>query len=272
MSIEQLVILAIVQGLTEFLPVSSSGHLNLIHLLSGWPDQGIVIDAAVHVGSLLAVIIYFWRDIADLLQGLGAHMAGRTNPAGRLALNLIIATVPLILVGAVLFETGLISQLRTAKIIAWANIFFAVVLLLADRIGLTARDMMSTKLSDAVLIGLAQVFALIPGTSRAGVTISMARALGYRRTEAAKFSMLLSIPSIAAVGMAAAIELYGKGELTLQGDAVLVAGLSFGTAFFSIWFMMALLKRMSLMPFVIYRVVLGGLLLAWVYGLFSVPA
>lgn len=272
MPIEQLIILAIVQGLTEFLPVSSSGHLNLLHLLTNWSDQGVLLDAAVHVGSLFAVLIYFWRDIWGLITGFFLLITGTPNAHGKLAIYLVIATIPLLIIGAVLLKTGLIADLRTAKIIAWANIIFAFVLLAADKAGNLTKSLHSSTLSDAVLIGLAQVVALIPGASRAGVTITMARALGFKRTEAARFSMLLSIPAILAVGGAAGLELHDKGQLTLDGDAVLVAGLSFITAFISIWFMMALLKRMSLMPFVIYRIVLGVALLAWVYGAFGTQA
>lgn len=272
MPIEQLIILAIVQGLTEFLPISSSGHLNLLHLLTNWSDQGVLIDAAVHVGSLLAVLIYFWREIFGLFAGFFRLITGTPNAHGKLAIYLVIATIPLLIFGAFLLKTGLIADLRTAKIIAWANIIFAFVLLAADKAGGLTKSLSSTKLSDALLIGLAQVAALIPGASRAGVTITMARALGFERTEAAKFSMLLSIPAILAVGGAAGLELHEKGQLTLDGDAVMVAGLSFIAAFISIWFMMALLRRMSLMPFVIYRIVLGLVLLAWVYGFVGASA
>lgn len=266
MPIEQLIILAIVQGLSEFLPISSSGHLNLLHALTDWADQGVLIDAAVHVGSLFAVFAYFWRDILKLIRGFYLHITGEPNQQGRLALYLALATVPLLIVGGYLLKTGLIADLRTAKIIAWANIIFALVLFLADRQPKMSRDLSSTKLSDALLIGLAQVAALIPGASRAGVTISMARALGFDRRDAARFSMLLSIPAISGVGMAAAFELHGQGELTLGGDAAISAVLSFLAAFASIWFMMTLLKRMSLTPFVIYRIVLGAALLGWIYS------
>jgi len=142
---------------------------------------------------------------------------------------------------------------------------FAIVMAVADRMGPLTRNMSSTTLRDAILIGVAQAIALIPGASRSGVTISMARYLGFTRTEAARVSMLLSIPTILGLGAATAYELYGTGNLALQNDALLAAALSFVSAFASIWFMMALLRKMTLMPFVAYRLILGSVLLGWIY-------
>jgi undecaprenyl-diphosphatase len=265
LSLEQIFILAIIQGLTEFLPISSTAHLNLLHLLTRWPDQGVLIDAAVHVGSLFAVLVYFRRDVGRLATGSFGLVTGRDNHDGRLAVYLIFATIPLIIFAGLLVLTGLIEFLRTLKIIAWANILFALLLWFADRWGALLRRLPEAGFLDAMMVGLAQAFALVPGASRAGVTISMARALGFERTEAAKFSMLMSIPAIFAVGAGATMELQAQGKLSLTGDAVVAASLSFCAAFLSIWFMMALLKRMSLLPFILYRLILGTALLAWIY-------
>jgi len=263
--LEQLIALAIIQGLTEFLPISSSGHLNLLQLLTQWQDQGPLMDVAVHVGSLFAVLLYFWRDVIGLINGLFDLVRGRMSQQARFLLYLIVATIPVFFFGFILLKTGFIYQLRTLAVIAWANMIFAIVMLWADRVGSTERDMSSTTLRDGLLIGAIQAIALIPGASRSGVTISMARLLGFNRLDSARLSMLLSIPTILGLGIATAYELYGTGNLALQNDALVAAGLSFLSAFVSIWFLMALLQRMTLLPFVIYRIVLGTALLAYIY-------
>ncbi len=265
MPLEQLIVLALIQGLTEFLPISSSGHLNLVHLLTQWQDQGPLMDVSIHVGSLFAVVLYFWRDVLALLNGFFDLCRGRLSDRSRFLLYLAIATIPVFVFGFILLKTGLIEKLRTLPVIAWTNMIFAVLMLVADRIGATKRKMSSTTLRDVLLIGASQALALVPGASRSGVTISMARYLGFMRTDAARLSMLLSIPTILGLGIATAYELYGTGDFALQNDAITAAGLSFVSAFLSIWFMMALLRRMTLMPFVAYRVILGSALLAWIY-------
>jgi undecaprenyl-diphosphatase len=268
---DQLVILAIVQGLTEFLPVSSSGHLNLVHLLTDWEDQGPLIDVSVHVGSLLAVLIYFWRDVVMLLRGAWHAARGRFTPEAKILALLIVSSMPIFAIGFVVLKLGLLESMRTLEVIAWANLAFAFALLFGDRIGMTVRRVEHMSLFDAIAVGLAQVISVVPGASRAGVTITMARLLGYERREAARFSMLLSIPTIVGLGLATAYELHGSGDLVLQADAAIGAIMAAGAALLSIWAMMALLKRTSLLPFVIYRVVLGGLLLGLIYDWWSLP-
>ncbi len=265
MPLEQLIALAIIQGLTEFLPISSSGHLNLLHLLTQWQDQGPLMDVSVHVGSLFAVLLYFWRDVSGLGCGFFDLCRGRLSHQGRFLLYLIVATIPVFIFGLILLKTGWIENLRTLVVIAWTNIIFAIILGLSDRMGATTRDMSSLTLRDGILIGAIQAFALIPGASRSGVTISMARFLGFNRVDAARVSMLLSIPTLLGLGVATGFELYGSGDLGLQKDAVIAAALSFVSAFLSIWFMMALLKRMTLMPFVAYRLIGGTALLVYIY-------
>jgi len=263
--LEQLIALAIIQGLTEFLPISSSGHLNLLHLLTQWEDQGALMDVAVHVGSLFAVLLYFWRDVRGLGCGFFDLCRGHLSHQGRFLLYLIVATIPVFIFGLILLKTGWIENLRTLAVIAWTNIIFAIILGLSDRMGATTRDMSSLTLRDGIFIGAIQAFSLIPGASRSGVTISMARFLGFNRVDAARVSMLLSIPTLLGLGVATGFELYGSGDLGLQKDAVIAAALSFVSAFVSIWFMMALLKKMTLMPFVAYRLIGGTALLVWIY-------
>ncbi|MHA1522956.1 MAG: undecaprenyl-diphosphate phosphatase [Alphaproteobacteria bacterium] len=272
MPIDQLVALAVVQGLTEFLPISSSGHLNLVHLLTRWQDQGPFMDIAVHIGSLVAVMAYFWREMLKLLAGFGNLLRGRVTPDGRLLLLLVLASLPVFAVGFVLLTTGMINDLRTLKIIAWANMVFAFVLWGADKAGMTIRRLEHTSITDALVVGVAQVLSLIPGASRAGVTMSAARLLGFERVEAARFSMLLSIPTILGAGTALALKIMESGSFELREGAFLAAGLAAITALLAISFMMALLKRTDMFVFVAYRIVLGVVLLALAYGLIGLPA
>ena len=262
MPAEQLLVLAIVQGLTEFLPVSSSGHLVLVSELYGY-DQGIAIDVAVHVGSLVAVVAYFRRDVAFLLAGLGDVFANRRSEARRVFLLLAFASIPLIVVGFILSRSGRADTLRTAEIIAWTTILFAGVLWLADRYGSQRRSFSEVRLIDAVLVGFAQCLALVPGVSRSGITMSAARALGFSRTQAARFALLLSIPAILASAGGIALDLEGGAGSLFSSDALVAAALSAITAFGSIWIMMALLKRVGMTPFVLYRLALGAVLL-WI--------
>lgn len=272
MPIEQLIALAIIQGITEFLPISSSGHLAMVPLLTDWDDQGPQIDVAIHVGSLVAVIAYFWRDMLMLLGGLGNLLRGRLTAEARLLLMLIAASLPVLGVGYWLESSGYYDGLRTLVVIAWANLGFAVLLWIADSMGLTIRRTEHTSWFDAILIGLAQICALVPGASRSGVTMTMARFLGYERPDAARVSMLLSIPTIMAIGGATAYRLYDTGDLALQEGALMAAGLACITALISIWVMMAILRRATMFIFVAYRVALGLALLGIVYGFIPLGA
>jgi len=264
---EQLLILAIVQGLTEFLPVSSSGHLELVHILTDYPDQGLVIDVAVHVGSLLAVLVYFHRDVRVLLRGFFDIFRGRPSEARRIFLLLALASVPLIVVGFLLVRSGWWDSVRgSLSVIAWMTILFAGVLWLADRYGAQRLVVRDIGIVDAVLVGLAQCLALIPGVSRSGITMSASRALGFRRTEAARFALLLSIPAILASGGGILLDIEGSAASLFSSDALIAAGLSAVAAFFAIAFMMALLRRVGMTPFVIYRLVLGAVLLWYAYS------
>jgi undecaprenyl-diphosphatase len=265
MSIEQLIVLALVQGITEFLPVSSSGHLNLIGELTSWSDQGILIDIAVHMGTLIAVIAYFRREVWQMIVGFFLLLRGRVTPDGRLALFLIIATLPAVIAGFFVLRSGMVSALRGAEIVAWANLFFALVLYATDKIGMTVKRLEHMETGGALAIGIAQVFSLIPGASRAGVTMSMARFLGYERKDAARFSMLLSIPTIIGAAAASIYEVVALGDVALGYDMALAAGLAAIAAFATIAAFMRLLEHMTLTPFVIYRLLLGAVLLGWIY-------
>ena len=265
MELLQIIVISIVQGITEFLPISSSGHLVLAPVVAGWPDQGLLIDVAVHVGTLGAVIAYLWRDVWSLLRGLVRIGRGTRDPDVRLLWFLVVATIPVVIAGFLLHLWGG-DGLRSAAVIGWATLLFGIVLYFADRFGPNLRNMVDMKLGIAFTIGLAQVLALVPGTSRAGITIIAARMFGYERREAARFSMLLSIPTIIAAGALATLDLIESGDASLQADALLAAALSFATAFVAIVAMMGWLRRASFTPFVVYRILLGGGLLIWVYA------
>ncbi len=265
MALHHILVLAIIQGLTEFLPISSSGHLVVTGKVLGWPDQGLGIDIAVHVGSLFAVLLYFWRDVWQILAGLGRILTGRGGPAARLVANLAIATVPIVIAG--FFGKPYVeSYFRDVELIAWATIGFGLLLWISDWIGMTIRRIEHIGWATALSIGVMQILALIPGASRAGVTMTAGRVMGMERSEAARFSMLLSIPTIIGAGGLAGWDVYQAGDMRLGADMALAAGLSFATAFIAIALMMAWLKRSGFAPFVLYRFVLGGALLWWVYS------
>lgn len=265
MTLTQLAVIALIQGITEFLPVSSSGHLVLIPSVTGWQDQGLMIDIAVHMGTLGAVTVYLWRDIALMLRGLWKPGQVRRNPGLRLIGQLVVATVPIVIVGGVvLAEAG--DTLRSVEVVGWATLAFGVLLYLSDRFTVTINRLEHMTWGRALLIGLAQVFALIPGASRAGVTITAARWLGFERTDAARFSMLMSIPTILAAGAAASWKLAGTGTPQVWGAALVAAALAFASAFVAIFLMMSWLRRAGFMPFFWYRMALGAGILWWVYG------
>lgn len=260
MPIEQIVVLAVIQGITEFLPISSSGHLILVPILTGWADQGILTDVMVHIGSLVAVIVYFWRDLLRLAVGTFGLFNGRVSDDGRLALYIAAGTVPAVLFGAFVKYTGLINAVRGAEIVAWNAIVFASLMYAADRWGAMRRTVENMRLGPAFLIGIAQAISLIPGVSRSGITMTAARALGFTRPEAARFSFLLGVPAIAGAGVLVVGEALENGA-RISPDAVWTGVLTFFTALAAIAFLMAVLRRYSLTAFVVYRLVLGATLL-----------
>ena len=267
----QSIVLAAVQGITEFLPVSSSGHLILVPKLTGWPDQGLAIDVAVHVGTLAAVMLYFWRDIGGIAGAVlraGGQMANQ-RPLDQeisLLIKLIIATLPVVVAGYWVNEPINEDLLRSVKIIGWTTLGFGLFLWLADKSNMTIRRLEHITYGGALVIGLFQILALLPGTSRAGITMTAARFLGVECQDAARFSLLLSIPVIIAAGSLKGWELFRSGNQALIDDALTVGGLAFLFALVAIAFLMFWLKRASFTPFVVYRVILGAALLYYAYG------
>lgn len=266
MSLLHIIIVALIQGLTEFLPVSSSAHLILLPNLTGLEDQGQAIDISVHVGTLFAVILYFWADVKVAASGVPRLIQGRIDTQGAwLALCLAIATVPVLIFGLVLKLTGFDAYLRSTALIGWTMLIFGIVLYWADQKGQTEKEAARWSLKDALIMGLWQAIALIPGTSRSGATISGARLLGYKREDAAKLAMLMSIPTIIASGLILSVEVAATANWQLAKDGILAATLSFIAALFALTLMMRLLKSVSFTPYVVYRVLLGIVLLAIAY-------
>jgi len=264
MPLLQLVLIAVIQGITEFLPISSSGHLILLPALSGYEDQGQAIDVAVHVGTLFAVILYFWQDAKQVFLGVPQLLIGRLNtPEARLALLLAIASVPVIAFGLILKTTGLDDELRSIAVIGWAMLIFGLFLYWSDQVGESQKTDKDWSFQDAMIIGIWQAIALIPGTSRSGITITGARFLGYGRHDAAKLAMLMSIPTILASGAYLAGESLAEADATVWRDGAIAALFAFFAALASLAVMMRLLRRVSFTPYVIYRVVLG-LVLLWI--------
>lgn len=262
MTLFYLLLVALIQGVTEFLPISSSGHLILLPSLSGQADQGQVIDVAAHVGTLAAVILYFWPDVRLALGGTMRLLRGKIDTRGAfLALCLLVATIPVILFGLVLKVTGLADEMRNITVIGWTMLIFGIVLYWADQKGDTSRNAEGWTLKHAITMGLWQCIALIPGTSRSGITITAARLLGYNRSDAARLSMLMSIPTILA--SAALLSLDVIGTPGVLGDIAIVAAMSFAAALAALFLMMKLLQSVSYTPYVIYRVIFGVVLL-WI--------
>ena len=264
MSLFHLFILAVIQGLTEFLPVSSSGHLILLPSLTGAADQGLAIDVAVHVGTLFAVVMYFWADVRTALIGCTRLIRGRVDTDGaRLALYLAVATIPVVIAGLIFKIIGLNDLLRSASVIGWTMLIFGIVLYWADRTGPHTKTDSDWSMKDAIIMGLAQVLALVPGTSRSGITITAARKLGYAREDGAKLAMLMSIPTIIASGVLLSADVVDQANWGLARDAGIAAAFAFIAAMISLVLMMRLLHSISFTPYVIYRVILGIGLILW---------
>jgi len=257
----QIIILAIVQGLTEFLPISSSGHLVLVPRFLEWTDQGLAFDVAVHFGSLIAVCIFFRKDIASLLSG-GAQVLGGNvkTPESRMVLAIALGTVPAAICG-LMFASWIEQNLRDPAVIVYTLAVYGILMGLADRFGCRERNISGVGYKDAFIIGCAQALALVPGTSRSGVTITAARMLGFERQDAARFSFLLSAPVILLAAAYKFLELITSGATVAWGQLALGAAVACVVAYISIDFFMRVITRVGLAPFAIYRLILAAVIL-----------
>ncbi|MDB4222440.1 undecaprenyl-diphosphate phosphatase [Granulosicoccus sp.] len=264
MELTHIIWLALVQGLTEFLPVSSSAHLILVPSLLGWPDQGLAFDVAVHLGTLVAVVAYFRRDIVTLFLAWLKSITQRImTPEARLAWGVILGTIPAGLVGLA-FKDVIEVHLRSPLVIAVTTVVFGLLLWLADHRSKLKRDEYSLGWQDFLVIGGAQALALIPGTSRSGITITAALLLGLTREAAARYSFLLSIPIIVLSGLSVTKDLVESAAPVEWMTLVLGSGIAAVSAFFCIHFFLAFINKIGMTPFVIYRLLLGALLL-WMF-------
>jgi undecaprenyl-diphosphatase len=262
MSFIQVVVLAVVQGITEFLPISSSGHLMLGSWLFDWPDQGIVFDTAVHVGTLAAVLVYFRHEWIQLLTGFASNQVVEIDESGgairarRLALLIVVATVPLV-IGGLLMKDSIEVNFRSPEAVGWLLIGTAATLLIGEYAGSRARNLPTIKMADAVIIGIVQILAVLPGISRSGITMVAGLAVGMTRDAAARFSLLLATPAIAGAGLLVALDAINDNDGVDWAAAALGAVTSAITAYFVIDGLMKLLRNGSFRPFIAYCVVVG---------------
>lgn len=264
MILTHIIVLALLQGLTEFLPISSSAHLILVPVITGWPDQGLAFDVAVHVGTLSAVMIYFRRDVVTLTRdGLASMLQRKQVGDSRLAWAVLIGTIPGGLAG-ILAHDLIAGEMRTALVIAGTTIGFGVLLGLSDWLGAHQRDERSLGLRDVLIIGLAQALSLVPGTSRSGITMTAGLLLGLTRQAAARFSFLLSIPIILASGLLESYKL-ATAEVAVDWNTLLLGVLISGaSALLCIHLFLKWLDKIGMWPFVVYRIVLGVFLLIYI--------
>lgn len=249
--------MSIVQGLTEFLPVSSQAHLILLAQLTAWQDHGQVLEVAAHGGSLLAIVLYFYKEVLSMLRGVGHSMVARRSEDSELLWKVVLASIPVMAVGLAVKLGGWAETLRTTQVIAIATIFFGLMLLVADRRP-TNRTIKQLGLGGAFAVGVFQCFALIPGASRSGVAMTMGRFLGLSAGEAARFSMLLSMPAILG---AVTLTVADQPDILLSPNLITIAALSFVASLAAVTLMLKWLERAGFGVFVCYRLILGAVLL-----------
>ncbi len=266
MSFTQIFVLSFIQGVTEFLPVSSSGHLAILAPLTGWKDQGLFTDVLLHVGTLGAIFTYFWKDIISLFKGV-FHLFNRKETHERkLLMALVIGTIPAVIVGLLIQSLGLKN--RDVTLIAINLVIFGLLLGLADRAGSHHLRRSDMTLVRALMVGFGQAAALFPGVSRSGGCLTMLRLMGFDRETGTRFTFLLAIPAIIAAATLTGYNAYKDGsQFDLFSETnLLLVGLSFIFGLLAIWGMLRIVRRRCLTPFVVYRLVLGTCLYLWAKG------
>ena len=249
----EILILSLVQGITEFLPISSSSHLILFSKFIDFRNQGLSIDVSLHIGSFIAVLTYFYKDISNFIENR------------ELFLKIIISSIPVILVGYILVQTNFIDELRNIKIIAWMTVIFGILLYISDKFKLEKEIKTSFNLKVAIIIGCFQAISLIPGVSRSGITITAARLLNFKRFDSAKISFLLSIPTLAAVSIYGLNNVITTEDLNFSIINLSSIFLSFLFSFFTIKFFIKYIQKFNLNLIVAYRIMLGLILLYVAY-------
>jgi len=249
----EILILSAIQGISEFLPVSSAAHLVLVSKYYVFTNQSLLIDICLHLGSLIAIIFYFRNDILNFIKNRD------------FLIKILIGTIPIIPVGYIMFQTGLINQLRNLEVIGWMSLIFGILLYVGDRSKITKKIDTQFTNKSAIIIGLFQVFALIPGVSRAGITITSGRLLGFNRFDSAKISFFLSIPTLAAASLLGIYNIYKEGSAELNFLAIIAVTFSFIFSYFTIALFLNFIKKFSLNIFIIYRIILSLFILGIVY-------
>tara|TARA_Y100000591_G_C21791503_1_gene676812 strand:+ start:363 stop:1121 length:759 start_codon:yes stop_codon:yes gene_type:complete len=249
----EIFILSIIQGITEFLPISSSSHLILISNYVDFEHKSLSIDVSLHIGSLLAVITYFYKDLVDFTKNK------------KLFLKILISSIPVVIAGLLLVKTNYIENLRNIEVIGWSTLIFGILLYISDKVKLEKEINNNFTFKTSIIIGLFQILALIPGVSRSGITITSARALGFKRYDAYKISFLLSIPALSAVSIFGLKNIVFSDSTELSILNLIVILLSFIFSFITIKFFLKYIQRFSLSIFVIYRIALGILILFYNY-------
>jgi undecaprenyl-diphosphatase len=260
-------VLGLVQGLTEFLPVSSSAHLRIVAALVGWPDPGAAFTAVIQIGTELAVLLYFGKKIGHILRAWFFSLYKRDwrhDPDARLGWLIIVGSVPIVVLG-LLFQDDISSTFRDLRITATVLIVFGILLLIADRVGRKDRDLDHLTVPHGLGFGIAQAFALIPGVSRSGGTITGGLLLGYRRADAAEYSFLLAVPAVLGSGFYEISKIGGGQSAPEWGPTILATLVSFGVGYLVISWLMAFIKTRSFLPFVVYRIALGIALFVLVF-------
>ena len=249
----EILILGAIQGITEFLPISSAAHLVLFSKYYEFSSQNLLIDISLHLGSLIAIIFYFRKDLFNFVQN-------------RIFLiKILLGTIPIIPVGYILYQTGLINNLRSLEVIGWMSLIFGILLYISDKFKITKKIDTEFTNSSAIIIGLFQVLALIPGVSRSGITITSGRLLGFNRLDSAKISFFLSIPTLGAASLLGIYNIYKEGNAELNFLAIIAVIFSFIFSYFTIVLFLNFIKKFSLNIFIIYRILLSLFILTVVY-------
>ena len=249
----EIFILSLIQGVSEFLPVSSSAHFVLFSEYYEFNNQNLLIDISLHLGSLIAIIFYFRRDLFNFVQNKS------------FLIKIILGTIPIIPIGYILYKTELINFLRSLEVIGWMSLIFGILLYISDKFDITKKIDTEFTNSSAIIIGLFQVLALIPGVSRSGITITSGRLLGFSRFDSAKISFFLSIPTLGAASLLGIYNIYKEGSAELNFLAIIAVIFSFIFSYFTIVLFLNFIKKFSLNVFVIYRIILSLFILAVVY-------
>ena len=249
----EILILSIIQGISEFLPVSSAAHLVLVSKYYAFTNQSLLIDICLHLGSLIAIIFYFRNDLFNFIKNKS------------FLIKILIGTIPIIPVGYILYQTGLIDQLRSLEVIGWMSLIFGILLYVSDRSKITKKIDTAFTNKSAIFIGFFQILALIPGVSRSGITITSGRLLGFNRFDSAKISFFLSIPTLAAASLLGIYNIYKEGSTELNFLAIIAVIFSFIFSYITIALFLKFIQKFSLNIFIIYRIILSLFILAIVY-------